>query len=207
MSDARITVIGLNMLNSHMFDGFTVPAGIDRELAIDTILMNCGELEPLYCDADFMQFAIGTFSKKWQQTFERWIKALSIDYEPLYNYDRYEKYTDDRIDSSKSNSKSVGSGTDTGTVTNEHTVSAYDSSTYQPEDKNTTTNNLKNDTEVTNNTTDESTGKVVHDAHLYGNIGIVSSQQMLEAELNVSQWNIYEHISDLFKTELTVMVY
>lgn len=207
MSDEKITVIGLYNYDQHLFDGLHFPAGIDKTTAVNTILINCGEFEPLFADYDFFKFAIGTWSNKWQHTFEKWIKAQSIDYEPLYNYDRYEKYTDDRTGTASTTEKGKGTETDTGTVTNEHTVSAYDSSSYQPEDKNVTTNNLKNDSSFDNSGTQNTNEKITHDAHLYGNIGVTTSQQMLKDELEISAWNIYEHISDLFKTELTILVY
>lgn len=44
-------------------------------------------------------------------------------------------------------------------------------------------------------------------SHTWGNIGVTTSQQMLEAELKVRYFNIYEHISDIFLDEMAVRVY
>ena len=40
-----------------------------------------------------------------------------------------------------------------------------------------------------------------------GNIGVTTSQQMLEAELDIVTWNLYEHISDIFIDEFCILVY
>ena len=50
------------------------------------------EFEVLYANPQYMQSMIGIWSNKWYHTFERWIKALDIDYDPLENYDRREEW-------------------------------------------------------------------------------------------------------------------
>lgn len=40
-----------------------------------------------------------------------------------------------------------------------------------------------------------------------GNIGVMSSQNMLKQELDVQKWNLYDHIADLFIAEMTTRVY
>lgn len=47
----------------------------------------------------------------------------------------------------------------------------------------------------------------VHDGHVHGNIGVTTSQQMLQQELDIAQWNIYEHITDLFLNEFVIPIY
>lgn len=46
-----------------------------------------------------------------------------------------------------------------------------------------------------------------HEGHIHGNIGVTTSQQMLEAELDLQEWNLYEHIADIFVRELCIPVY
>ena len=41
----------------------------------------------------------------------------------------------------------------------------------------------------------------------HGNIGVTTSQQMLQSELDIARWNIYEQITDLFLSEFCIMVY
>ena len=46
-----------------------------------------------------------------------------------------------------------------------------------------------------------------HSGHRYGNQGVTMSQQMLQAELDVQRWNIYEHMTDLFIQDFCIAVY
>ena len=42
---------------------------------------------------------------------------------------------------------------------------------------------------------------------MHGNIGVTTTQQMLESELSLAEWNVYEHITDLFIEEFCVAIY
>ena len=55
------------------------------------------------------------------------------------------------------------------------------------------------------NGTDDYTN--THKARLFGNIGVTTSQQMLQSEFDIARWNMYEHIADLFASEFCIMVY
>ena len=50
-------------------------------------------------------------------------------------------------------------------------------------------------------------GTFDRDAHMYGNIGVTTSAQMLEGELEVRKNNLYNMIADCFATELCILVY
>ena len=47
----------------------------------------------------------------------------------------------------------------------------------------------------------------VHAGRIHGNIGVTTSQQMLEAELDLGYWNIYSRITDMFLKEFCIMIY
>lgn len=144
--------------NKDLFDNLTLPDGIDKDTLMENILLQGGEFETMYGDPWFMRDAIGTWSRKWQRTFEKWIAALAVEYNPLENYDRLEAWTDTMGRGSKTHSRRDSGNTrtfdntDTETLdttnartldtnnTTENTVSAFDSSTYQPADKSTTDN-------------------------------------------------------------------
>ena len=263
MAIAKLTMIGLHewMLdhNDDLFRDLTIPAGIDKTTLVNNILMRGGEFEVLYSNPYFMQTIIGTWSSKWQRTMEKWLAALSIEYDPLNNYDRTEIYTDIRSEGEKtsntmkengalsSNEGNTGSesikreenalGTDSsdseGDGSSTNTVSAYDASDYQAHDKNESANhgtNISNSLtsaqgETTRDTSDDKTrndftykdadsntdrsleSSIEHSAHLYGNIGVTTSQQMLESELDIAKWNLYEQITDLFLNEFCIYVY
>lgn len=124
-------------------------------------------------------------------------------------------------------------GTDTGTQGTENKVSAFDASTYQAKDRSDTTtgsatssstgttstnstaslenrndNESESGSESTADTRAASRNRLLqHKAHLFGNIGVTTSQEMLQAELTIAEWNLYDHITDLFLTEYIIPVY
>lgn len=208
---AKMTLIGLYNYDNDLFDGLTFPEGIDKSQAVNEILMKSGEFEILYPNFDFLKLQITAWGLKHQRTFEKWVEALAIDYEPLYNYDRHEEYTDtEHINATDSNSVTGShdvTQTNTGDV--QQDVSADDSSTFQPKEK--STNNLTNRDAGSNSTTangETHSGRTLgHTAHIFGNIGVTTSSKMLEEYISTQRFNIYEAIADIFVDEFCIPIY
>ena len=232
---SKITLLGMYNYDNSLFANLTFPVGIDRDLAISRILNKSEEFELLYSDFDYLKDRIGIWAKIWERTFTKWVNALSIEYDPLFNFDRNEEYTDTRgreyndkrndIENSNASALSAStSNTVTGSSsgsTTEQKVSAYDSSSYSEKEKeegsaHTSQTGSGDSTASTESTSNNIKGSdasgtsneiVKHAAHLYGNIGVTTSQQMLKDELDVATWNLYEHISDIFIDEFCILVY
>jgi len=223
MSQSKMTLIGfsnfLEAEGSDLFLHLTLPTGIDVETVKTNILLRGGEFEVLYSNPYFLRDSIVTWSKKWHWTFEKWYKAINIEYNPLENYDRFESWTDKHEKEGTKNSD--GSNTQTnnlhfensGVDTSENLVSAFDSSTYQPHDKTQGTNqgrgsntgSINNSTEL-DETTNETTN-IEHDGRLHGNIGVTTSQQMLQSEIDIALFNLYDRIADVFLQEYVLPIY
>ena len=199
---SKLTLIGLYNYDNTALDLLSFPEGIDKNLAISTILLRCGEFELLYPSLPFVKSLCDVWSKKHYRTFEKWVAALAVEYEPLNNYDRHEIYSDTHSGQDSTTGSTTPAQT---TVTATESVSAYDSTGYQPKAQNT-------DSIVVNVAgSDSSTithGEVIsHEGHLYGNIGVTTSQEMLKAELDISRFNLYEQIADIFCEEFCLMIY
>ena len=119
----------------------------------------------------------------------------NIEYNPLENYDRYEEYEGSGTSESDTSTSGSGSGSDT------LTKAAANSSSYEPYDKHTTS-----ESSSSSGGTDVEYGDE-HTSHIHGNIGVTTSQQMLESELEIAKFNIYTTIADLFADEFCIMVY
>lgn len=186
-----------------LFDELSLPAELDKDTLVNNILLKCGDFECMYPSVDFLHPAITLWCRKWERTIVKWNDALQIKYEPLNNYDRTEEYTD--VFSNKGTSSSGGgsTSTSTGSVTNK--VSAYDSDTLTDKDKSDNAGSSVVSSNSTNNS--DNKGETHHSARLFGNIGVTTSQQMLQSELDIAQWNIYDHITDLFLSEFIIPVY
>lgn len=206
MSSAKVTLIAMHILYQNagedLFENLTLPDGISKQTVVDTILMNGGEYECLYSDPSYVHDSISVWSYKWAHTLERWVNALNQDYEPLWNYDRNERETR----TPNITNKRVPDLTDTngGTVTEEHTRSAFDSSNYQPSDKDVTT--PANTLHTTGSDTYTETGTESWMRRMYGNIGVTTSQDMLKQELEVSVWSLYDSIARLFLQEYVIPI-
>ena len=211
MATAKITLIGFNNYYKNLWDLLMVPSGINKEELINNILLKGGEFEVLYSNPEFMKNMIGVWSSKWMHTMERWVKALSINYDPLENYDRREEWLDDnkrntqRTESAVGHDDSTSSGS--GNTTNER--SAFNASDYSPHDKLDSTSSGSN----TSNSSTTANGNINENESLkrtgraHGNIGVTTSQQMLQSELDIAKWNLYDEIADLFLSEFCIYTY
>ena len=207
MASAKMTLIGMNAfmlnMNDDLFLNLTLPEGLDKQTLTDNILLRGGEFEVLYSNPTAMQSLIGIWSRREQATLERWVSALAIEYAPLENYDRIEHWTDETDGTGSSDSS--GSVNTTSNDTSELTKSAYDQSTYSPYEK--TINGGTVGTTSSDSTDTEMSSDSEHNGRIHGNIGVTTSQQMLEAELNLGYWNVYTKITELFLQEFTIPVY
>ena len=243
MSSAKITTVGfyqyMNAYNNDLFGLLNLPPGIDKDTLVNNIMLRGGEFEVVYSNPDFYKSAIGLWSNKHYRTFEKWINALNIDYNPLENYDRMEEWSDSGSRTNTGTVSDSGIRKNTGTQSTESSgkdnfkgsgnstssdeISAYNSNSFQNDKKNTTNSSNSSETNTTTNNTrtdnlSESNSNTRTDnlseksnsdrkGRAHGNIGVTTSQQMLQSELDIAKWNIYEQITDLFLSEFCIMVY
>ena len=203
MSSLKMTVLGLYQFGEYyqkdLFENMKIPAGIDRQDLIDNILEQGAAFEILYPDFEYLQFSIGAWSKRWYRTMEKWLKALNVQYDPLNNYDRHEEWTDNDKVSGKTE---TAAGVNT-TGQDELSVTAYDSDQYHNKEK----TDSSGTSESTGSSETNTDGTSTHSGHLYGNIGVTTSQEMLREELDVQKFNLIQQITDLFLNEFCILVY
>ena len=195
MSSAKLTLVGMNnyllKAGDNLFKEMVLPEGLDIETLTDTIILNGAEFEVLYSNPKFFQDAIGNWSKKWYRTIDKWVKALSVEYSPLENYDRIEEWTD------TNHGEDYASGNGTNESINR--VSAFNSNSLE--------NDSANSSSINNSNSSRTDTNGVHQGRIHGNIGVTTSQQMLQSELDLAYWNLYEKISALFLSEFVIPVY
>ena len=308
MASAKLTLIGLYQWDNSLFNDMILPDGIDKDLLVDSLMLQGGEFEVLYPDPSFMKRSIKIWSSKWYRTFAEWLRGTQATWNPIHNYDRIEDirnenrssenrtttadYTDSRTANLQDkrtadleekrtadledkrtadlkdkrtadlNEETTFDNIDTTTQLTvqetEHSVAAYDDATgYSPSSKDTinngssevahsgTVDNATTGTDTMNHTgtdtmnhtgtdtvntsgtdtidhtgTDKTNHKGtlsdvsgtgsetnIHTAHMYGNIGVTTSAAMLREFYDISTWNLYEHICDVFIGELLIPVY
>lgn len=220
---ASLSLIGLYQWNNGLFETMAIPDGFTNEqkdLLINSILLECGELEVIYPNYDFMKFAIEAWSHKELPTWQRVYNASLLEYNPIENYNRTEETTivDDGSDIHSGNDTSRNSGSDSntggGSLTRQNDTTGYDSNAFVPREKITDTTTDTNTTTYGGVNTFTHGEQIARDnertitGNISGNIGVTTSQQMLEQEIEIAgKLNIYNLISDSFKNRFCLQVY
>lgn len=198
--------------NNHLFDALVLPSAFNKELFINSLLLEHGEKPCLYGNIDFMKSCISVWGEKWYHSFERVSVALTSDYNPIHNYDRHEEYSDTENRSTENTNRiNTDSSTSTqSTSENENKVSAFNETTYQPDNSSigTTNNSDTSSTETNGNGSENVDRTLQHNAHLYGNIGVTKSQEMISDELELrTNKNMYDIVCEVFANELLINIY
>lgn len=221
-----LTVEGLYNYDNTLFNGFNVPKGLVKQIAIDTILMRTRELEILYPDLNYMKTRITIWSNKYQNNWKKLYDTTVLEYNPIENYDRMEDWTDTDDETSNSARDNTRNTTNTvkSTSTNEimNSVNVTDQNTAfnagladhakQITDGDTTENGSLTNTETGKDTENENvkggrTGRHTRTGRAHGNIGVTTSQQMIQSERDLVIFNLYDVIAESFIENFCLMVY
>lgn len=143
------STIDLLMYDDTILDGWHVPDGMDRDLVIGVLLYTHGHAPLHHPDPEYMRKYVEIWSREQLPNWTRIYKALTAEYNPIENYDRYEDTTDTRkLDRTEQ-------------VDGSQTASR--------------TGTSSSDTEVTGESTDTSTGTAKHDGTSTGNVSAENS--------------------------------
>lgn len=91
-----LSIMGMYEFDDSLFDGLDVPTYtdknnvvhvVDKTAVINSILLNCAELEVLYPNFDTMKLAIGVWSAAEQDTWKKMYATVMMEYNPLWNVD------------------------------------------------------------------------------------------------------------------------
>ena len=91
-----LSIMGMYEYDDSLFDGLDVPTYtdknnvvhvVDKTKVIQSILLNCAELEIIYPNFDTMKLAIGVWSDAEQDTWRKMYATVMMEYNPLWNVD------------------------------------------------------------------------------------------------------------------------
>ena len=189
---ARISLLGLYNWDNTLFDGWTLPEAIDAEILRGLLIQECGELETTLPEPDLFKAVTGLWTRRKGRAWARALAAMTASYNPIHNYDRNETYTDTESGSGGSDTSASNTRTDK--------TAAFNSSTYE---------NKGQSTESGTGESSSTYGRTLsHTARMSGNIGVTTSQQMVNDELDLSdRLDPYWIIVRDFKKEFCVQVY
>lgn len=220
---ATLSIQGLYRWNSAIFELLKVPDGVDRSVAIQSILMECYDLELLYPDWETMHNGIGVWSTRRLPIWKKLYASTNFDYNPIENYDRFEAWIDDtdRKGSTGSNRKNgTSQSSNTSTTESEHStttnrVQGYDGGEWENHDQSMVEaeTSANSETLLTHQGWDdyeESRKDAEHNSRsgrTHGNIGVTTTQQMIAQERDIVDYDIYSVIVNDFVDVFCIGVY
>lgn len=195
---------------------FPLPEGLSHEVLDPLLLAETAELEIMYPEPNTLAVVITAWATARGPAWGRMAAALSATYNPIHNYDRSESWTEGKqgSDHGQGTTAKTGSSTSSGTTGSTVTkdVAGYNSSAANvPKDKDTAsgTSSGQISTGEQGEWSDSRTTaeQVTRSGSVSGNIGVTTSQQMIEAELELRKIDIYKLIIREFTQMFCLGVY
>lgn len=190
-----LSIMGLYEYDNNIFQGLQVPEGLNRESVINEILLQCAELEIVYPSIDIMKLAITTWSVANQYTWQKLYDTMVVEYNPIWNVDA--SVTDILSGSENRDISRSGSGD----LTSTESVKGFNSDTWAESRKNT------QDASDSETVDDDLIKSETRTQQRTGNIGVTTTQQMLEQERAIAEFNMISYIAQSFKQRFCLLIY
>lgn len=134
-----------------------------------------------------MKRMLKTWSNVHQNAWKHLYEALMSEYNPIENYNRMENWSD--WGNTDTTANSSANTEDKATAIND----------YDPKTTNTSSAN--------SNTAGATVEKSGHAGLIHGNIGVTTSQQMIEEEIELREMTFIENVAEDFKHMFCIQVY
>lgn len=215
--------------NPNLLNFVSVPdtaLDLDADTLKQVIIRRCGDVTPYYQTPTEFQ----SFGALWFEThnflFAHVIKILDADYNPLENYDRTETETITDSNTGTRSGTDTHSGTDTnsrthggttavtGSASRENQIAGFDSADYSDANSETETNSettthgetitdaMQHGEQIARSEQSSEDNERERNTRIHGNIGVTTSQQMLESEMQIANrfW-AYDYIASAFESD------
>lgn len=183
----KLSILGIYNYDESVFEGLEVPEGVDKQQVIDEILLQCAELEILYPEPETLKRAIAIWSSSNKIKWEKLYKTMTIDYNPIWNVDA-------NITETGTGSRDIDrdiTGSDT------RSVKGFNDTNWAEAEK----HNINNNENVEETTSDS------RQIRRTGNIGVTATQQLLQLEREIADFNLIDIIANSFKYRFCILVY
>lgn len=233
---AKPTLAELYADDPLLFNGLSLPVGMDDTTARSVILQELGDLQTVFPRASDCRTYIPIWCAANAEAWQRMYDALTAEYNPIHNYDRTDTETETVAGSGSEtnttgeqetivdtqNSTTTGTSQAGGQDTTTHSRQGYNSTDYVPADREVAALGTKNDSSsATTGSGTQSRGADRNESrerssaesrtrtlNSAGNIGVTTAQQMIEAEVAMRQkWTMYGIICEAFKRDFCVGVW
>lgn len=205
-----------------IFDGIVLDSRLDKSTLIGVLLDQCGAMHCIYETTATFKYFSDNFFKKYEWNIGKLVDSIEVEYNPLENRKLHWTETTDitqNLDTSETSDEDRtkrNTGTQ-GSAYNENetnTISAMNSSTYEPDSKrdtsgsNTRTDNLSEVIDATNSRNkDEDLTWDETDEHTETGTVNTAYQDLIKKEREQAQFNVYNWIANKYSKELFLLVY
>lgn len=199
------------MYDDTMLDGMAVPDGVDRDDVIACIVEQYGQQPLAHPNPEYMRRYVPIWSKRRLGIWTKLLETTQLEYNPIDNYDRTEEITENRKTGRNTTTTTTATGSDVteGSSNTEHQVSAENVYTYQPDNKDSANDNVSvsRTTDTSGNVDETGTDSFTHVNHTHGNIGVTTSQQMIEVQRKVVRYSLIEEIAADYRDAFCLSIY
>lgn len=203
------------------YNDIEIDERLDKEVLIDTILDECGAMLALYNTSNVFKRFSDNFFKKYKWNITKLADTLHFEYDPLKTKNvtwtettdiKQELDTDESAEESRTKDN-TGTRTTVGDYEETNTISAMNSSNYEPDNKSESDNSTTR-TDALKEEISAETGKTKNedltweetDTHTEnGTEGIY--QDLIEKERKIAQFSLYGWIAKKYASELFLLVY
>lgn len=225
MSEMTLSLLG--MYNQQVYDEedtfldedvFHLPEDLtaDGRAALNALILSeSAELEALYPDPNTMRTVVSAWSTARVAAWTRMLDALTAEYNPVHNYDRYE--IESGTDTGTRTETDTGTRTENETVNNSANdtttgkITGFNSSSFA-DDKQTVSSGSGQRTGAKGETRNLARGETRNLAnsrnlHAYGNIGVTTAVQMIQEDLELRKTDLLRIITDEFVAYFCLQIY
>ena len=216
---ALLNLIALYNYDNTIFQDFELPTGIDRDACIDLLLTETSDFNMIYPNPEFFKARLATWNKRRLPIWRKLWGTTQFEYDPIANYDRTETHTETvthtgtvaNQNSATDTVKRTGYNSDALQTTEqtEHSGNSTDTNNLTDSAAGTATRtvNLADNSQGTETLTRNLTDTVTRSIRAFGNIGVTTSQQMVQSERDIVKFDMYRVICDDFIDAFCVFTY
>lgn len=230
-----ISILPITEHYPQIWDDFQVPDALDKQTAIDTICMECAEIELLYSDPNLLKYMIRNWTRTEKHIWDKLADTLDLEYNPIFNLDvtweeertpdlvktRTPDITETRTPNITETRNPNLKNTEMPEDTTTESVAGYNESSFTDHTKLSRGGKIVNSetgsdtkttigsdvSQTTGSETEKESGKERIVTKRYGNQGVTMTQDMIKAERDVAGFNLYDYIVKSFKARFCLLVY
>ena len=172
--------------------------GVINDMTLQKVVLECGMLECLHQDPDIFKNAVKTWVAVNRGRWTKLYQTTLYKYDAISNYDRTEEWEETDEEHENQN----GGGSNSGNSTATHNVGAYNNAMQKAGE------DVSKGSSSYNATGSKDSNKTrKHRARMFGNIGVTTTQEMIEAERRVVSFDICDIIVREFRSQFCIAVY